>query len=230
MSAAGKPRAPRRAWSEADRELLRRNYADSNTADLARVLGRKPGQVLSMAHALGLRKDRALIAREARKNLQAPGHGFKQHQFKPGQVSPNKGCKGWQAGGRAAQTQFKPGNVPLTWMPVGSYRVNRGDEALERKVNDLPGPNHVRWKPVSRLVWEEANGPVPAGHLVVFKPGRKTTKLEEITLEAVECITKAEHARRNSIHNLPPEFAEVARLRGQLTRAINRKAREGQQP
>jgi len=225
----GKHKTPRFYWSAVDEQLLRQCYATTNTAALARVVGCGPKQVLAKASSMGLHKDRALIAHEARQNMLAPGHGFRLHQFKPGQVPPNKGVKGWLVGGRSVLTQFKRGNKPHTWMPVGSYRINQGGNALERKVNDLPGPNHIRWRPVSRLVWEEANGPVPDGHLVVFKPGRKTLELEHITLDAVECITKAEHARRNSIHNLPPEFAELARLRGQLNRAINRKAKEAEQ-
>lgn len=64
-------------------------------------------------------------------------------------------------------TQFKKGSRPHTWLPIGSVRVVPGGSAhttwiLEKKVNDLPGPNHVRWHPVHRLVWEAANGPVPA--------------------------------------------------------------------
>jgi hypothetical protein len=124
-----------------------------------------------------------------------------------------------------AQTQFKDGSRPHTWVPVGSYRIN-GDGYLDRKVNDLPGPNTVRWKPVHRLVWSDAHGPVPEGCTVVFKPGRRTTVLELITVDAVECITRAELMARNSIHNLPPALVEIHQLRGTLKRAINRKAKE----
>ena len=79
-----------------------------------------------------------------------------------------------------------------------------------------------------RLVWMAANGPLPAGHIVVFKPGRRTTELEAITLDAVELISRAENMRRNSVHQLPPELARLVQLRGVLIKTINRKAKEAE--
>ena len=100
------------------------------------------------------------------------------------------------------------------------------DGQLQRKVNDNPGNNTDRWKPVSRLVWEAANGPVPPGHLVVFRPGCSTTNPALITLDTVELITRSEHARRNSWTRLPPELREITRLRATLTRFTNQRAKE----
>lgn len=126
------------------------------------------------------------------------------------------------------KTQFKRGTVPHTWVPVGSVRVVEG--VLERKFSNVPGAPHLRWRPVARLVWEGAHGPVPAGHVVAFKPGMHTTELDLITLDRVELLSRAELVRRNSIHHWPPELADVARLRGSLKRAINRKMKEEQEP
>lgn len=216
----------RRYWTDEDVAVLRATYARCNTANIARTLGREPAHIHAKAQALGLKKSRELIAAEALANSQAPGHGFKLHQFRKGQMPLNKGVKGWDSGGRSHATRFKAGERPHTWMPIGSYRLNKGDGNLERKVNDLPGANHIRWKPVHRLVWEAVHGPVPDGQRVVFKPGRHSVQLELITLDAVELVDMAELMRRNSVHRLPPEFAELARLRGLLVRAINRKAKE----
>jgi hypothetical protein len=217
---------PRRLFSDAEKELMRRNYANSLTSDLAKVLGIPEKKVHSLAKRLGLKKSHEIKSELARVNMANPDHPGRACQFKPGSVPSNKGKKmppGWSPGAMS-QTQFKKGMKPHTWVPVGSYRIN-GEGYLDRKVNDLPGPNHIRWHPVHRLVWEEVHGPVPAGHLVVFKPGRRTAKLEEITLDAVECIDRTELMRRNTIHNNPPELADLMRLRGVLTRAINRKSK-----
>jgi hypothetical protein len=54
----------------------------------------------------------------------------------------------------------------------------------------------------------------------------KTTKLEEITLDRLECITHAELMKRNSIYNHPPEVIELMRLRGVLNRVINKRSKE----
>ena len=225
----------RKVFSEAEIELVRRNYADSSTADLATVCGCSEEQIFSLAKRLGLKKDKAYLKRTFGAALAKAGE---KHRFQKGQVPPNKGMKmpeGW-CPGNMARTQFKPGSQPVGTMPVGSHRINYGNRkratrpSLEFKFSDEPGPYTNRWIPVTRKVWIEANGPVPPGHVVAFKPGRYSVRVEDITLDALECITNAENVRRNSIQNLPPELAQVHRLRGVLTRAINRKTREADGP
>lgn len=214
----------KRWWTDIEVELLTRNYADSRTEDLATVLGRPVKYVLAKANALGLRKSRELIAQISREKMADPAHGGRTTQFQKGIVPQNKGKKmppGW-APGRMAQTQFAKGSRPHTWVPVGSYTVNP-DGHLEQKVNDDPGARHVRWKPVHRLVWEAAHGPVPAGHAVVFKPGRFSAVLEHITLDAVELVTRAELMRRNTIHRYPTELKQLIHLKGALKAQITRR-------
>ena len=81
---------------------------------------------------------------------------------------------------------------------------------------------------VHRMVWEAAHGPVPEGHLVVFRPGQRTSVLGEITLERLDCITRAENCRRNSSHRHGPELQRLAQLRGCITRQINARLRKRQ--
>ena len=114
-------------------------------------------------------------------------------------------------------------------MPVGSYRVvtnKTGAMHLEQKTSEAKGANHMRWTPVSRLVWMAANGPVPAGSVVVFKPGMRTLVLEEITLDRVECITRKENAARNHPNRSNPEMAKLIQLKGAITRQVNRIQKE----
>jgi hypothetical protein len=87
-------------------------------------------------------------------------------RFAPGQVPHNKGKKKWWEGGE--ETQFKKGNRPWNWRPVGSERINAYGYA-EVKVR-----NPKKWKAKHILVWEEANGKVPKGHVVIFADGDKT--------------------------------------------------------
>lgn len=225
-----KRRTQRQRWSEADVELLRRNYADSATSDLAIALGRPVERVLAKANSLGLRKSRELIAELARERSMRIDHGGRATRFVKGQAPANKGVKrpeGWSPG-RMAETQFKPGTKPKTWVPVGSLRIKDG--YLERKVTDLPGSPSLRWHGVHRIVWEEANGPTPQGHVVVFKPGHHTTQLELITLEVVELVSRSELMRRNTRHNYGPEINGVITARACLTRAINKRSKEGETP
>lgn len=66
---------------------------------------------------------------------------------------------------------------------------------------------------------------MPPGHAVVFLPGRRTTELERITLDAIELVTRAELMKRNTLHRLPPEVVDLCRLRGRLLAKIKRMER-----
>lgn len=229
MSRSTNKRPPRKYWTEVECELLRRHYADTPTADLAKVLGRRESRILAKANAMGLFKTPEYLANTARERMARLTHGGRATQIKPGQEPWNKGKKGatgTQPGCRA--TQFKPGSRPATWVPIGSHTINT-DGYLDRKVSDEPkAPRNVRWHPVHRLVWEAANGPVPAGHLVVFKQGMFSNLLEEITLDRLELVTRAENMRRNSVHRYGSEIASVYQLRGAINRQIRQKTQEQQ--
>lgn len=219
----------RHRWTPLEEEMLRHHYADSLTVDLARVLGIPIKRVLAKANAMGLHKTVELVAETARERTSRPDHGSHATRFKPGAAPVNKGLKhppGWSPG-RMAEGQFKPGSKPHTWVPVGSLRITEGQ--LQRKCNDDPGPSSVRWIPVTRLVWEAAHGPIPAGHAVVFRPGRATTVEAEITPDALECLSRAELMQRNTVHRYGPEIAYISLLRGAIRRQINQQTQQTQQ-
>lgn len=223
----------RKRWSQSDLVLLRENYADSRTDDLALALGRTVGQVYQRAAALGLKKSAAYLASVDAGRIQRG----KQHprmvasQFKRGQPAWNKGVKGVVGVQPACRaTQFKPGrpaHEARNYVPIGSLRICK-DGYLERKVTDDPGVYPARrWTAEHRLVWERANGPVPAGRVVVFKPGQKTTDADAITVDRLECITRRDLMLRNSVHtNYPPEVARLVQLRGAINRQINKREKE----
>lgn len=217
----------RRLWLPEQEALLRAEYASTPTAELAPRIGMTVKQCHRKAVMLGIRKDRDVIVQMAR-DRSGPDHPSRQHTFKPGHVPANKGKRmpeGW-APGRMAETQFKRGHKPFTWMPVGTQVVN-ADGYLDEKVADGTGPRHKFWKPVHRLVWERANGPIPHGHVVAFKPGRKTTDPALITADALELLTLADNMRRNSFRaHWPPELQALVTARACLTRAIRKKTRE----
>lgn len=80
-------------------------------------------------------------------------------RFTKGSIPYNKGLKGiggWEP------TQFKKGNRPVNYLPIGSERVN-GDDYIDIKIED---PN--KWKGKHILIWEQHNGAVPKGHVVIF--------------------------------------------------------------
>lgn len=219
-------------WTDSELELLRSNFSDSRTDDLARALGRSYSTVAQKAAKLGLHKSEAYLnSPDAHRLDGLKGMGTRFHA---GQESWNKGKPGscgLHENSRAHH--YKPGNVSgraaQLVQPIGSLRINT-DGCLDRKVSELPGPNNLRWHPVHRLVWEAAHGKVPEGHVVCFRPGKKTTDIDKITVDVLELLTRAENMRRNSVHSrYPPELARLVQLRGALSRQINRKAKEAEQ-
>jgi hypothetical protein len=205
-------------YTPEDEFIVRKLYPRTSNAELAEILGRTPRNVGQFARKLGLKKSAAYIERAR------PG------QFDKGQTPMNKGLRrpGW-APGRMAATQFKqgrPASDARNYVPIGSLRVTK-DGYLERKVTDDPTVYPARrWVAVHRLVWEAAHGAIPAGHVAVFKAGRRTTDVERITADAVELVTRAELMRRNTVHRLPPELCEVIQLTGALKRKINNRSKD----
>lgn len=216
----------RRCWTPEEVVHLRLWFADHRTIDVARALGRPYTSVAQKAAALGLAKSKGYLNGSCSGRLDGVrGMGTR---FQPGMQPWNKG-QSYQAGGRSAETRFKPGRAPQearNYVPIGTLRINR-DGYLERKVTDDQTLAPVRrWTAVHRLVWIDAHGPIPDGHAVCFKSGRRTTELEEITPDALELVTRAELMRRNTFHRYGKDVARLVQLRGAITRQINKRAKD----
>ena len=207
-------------WNPDAERTLRQLYPDHAAKDVAVAIGCSVEVVWRKAHALGLSKSLAWRQKEARR-LADTGAAYR---FPPKLVPWNKGTH-YTAGGRSAETRFKPGrpaHEARNYLPIGSVRITK-DGYAERKVTDDPRLAPARrWVAVHRQVWEAGHGPVPRGHAVVFREGQRTTCIEDITLDRVELVTRAELMRRNSYHtNYPPELRTLVQLRGALNRKIN---------
>lgn len=93
-------------------------------------------------------------------------------RFKKGDAPANKGKKispGLYEKIRA--TMFQKGNVPENRLEVGEY-THTTEGYLIQKVKEQ-GTQRERFEFVHRKVWEEHNGPVPAGKMVSFLDGNK---------------------------------------------------------
>jgi hypothetical protein len=128
----------------------------------------------------------------------------------------NAGREPWNKGKQGVRTgSFEVGHKRNS-LPIGSERFESRRGYLLRKVSDT-GNQYRDWIGVHVLVWVELHGPVPAGHVVVFKDGNRS----RIVDENLECISRAELIARNRGQYLPADLKEVVRLKQTLMRRIN---------
>ncbi|QQB52931.1 HNH endonuclease [Delftia acidovorans] len=230
MSAKKQKRA---IWNDQLTSQLYILYPDMPTEQVAQILGCSMSAIYRQAVALGIKKSQAFNESEHSGRIQRGRNDPRMvaTQFQPGLTPWNKGVPGstgHHENTRATQFKTRRPEEARNYLPIGSLRVTR-DGLLERKMTDdraiVPAR---RWTGVHRLVWEAANGPVPEGHIVVFRPGQRTTQEAEITIDRLECISRAENARRNHPARKSPELAKLVQLKGAITRQVNRIAKESQ--
>jgi HNH endonuclease len=205
----------RRAWRDWELDCLRTLYPTTPTKTLSHTLSRSESSIYGKAATLGLRKSAEYLDGPDACRLRRGDPVGAAFRFRPGHIPANKGLRrpGWSRG-RMAETQFKPGNKPHTWKPIGSTRFSK-EGYLQRKVSDTGYPPRD-WVGVHVLMWEEEHGPVPEGHAVAFKDRHKAN----ICPGNLELVSRAELMRRNTIHNYPPELAGVIRLSASLKRKL----------
>jgi len=212
----------RRPWTDAEIALLRATYPHTETRKVAELVGHPLKSTYQKARLLKLGKSAAFFASDASGRIKHGATKGAGTRFGKGQAPWNKGTH-FEAGGKSVLTRFPPGIIPHNYAPIGSLRVTTVGY-LQRKVTDTGYPP-ADWVSVHKLVWQAAHGPVPEGHVVAFKPGRRTTVEEEITLDALELVSKQDLMARNTVQNLPPELRDTVRALSTLRRVINNRSK-----
>lgn len=223
----------KKTWTPAEDAILRARVPQERTQDVAASLGRSVSSTYQRARILGIKKSAEYLASPAA--CRTNGRQGMGTRFEKGHVPANKGIAhrpGW-APGRMAVNQFKPGVragiAAKNWMPIGT--INLVDGYLRIKVREaLPGEaygygNTRVWPLLQRHVWQQAHGPVPSNHVIVFRDGNT----QNCDLSNLECISRPELMKRNSLHNLPKPIAQAYQLIGALNRQIRKRARDGQE-
>lgn len=209
-----KPAAPRTDWTPERDQVVLDDYPHEPTAALAARLGVTLDALYTQARRLGVQKTQAYLNSPAGGRLNGQtGIGTR---YQAGGTPWSKGRKGLRNG---STSWFRPGQRPANYMPVGATRMQAGYQW--RKVRDGSWPK--AWQPEHHIVWQQAHGPVPAGHVLCFRDKDRTN----FTLENLELLSKQEWLGRITLHNYPLELVRVMQVRGLLTRAINRRVKNG---
>lgn len=175
-------------WNAEEIEYLRQHYPNHPQKELLEMFNEH------FNVAIG---DKQLVGALKRYNITSGRTG----RFEKDQPAWNKNMKGVNFGGEnGKKTQFKAGNKPLNYRPVGSERINV-DGYIEVKVAD---PN--KWKLKQRVVWEEANGPIPKGHAILFGDGNSLN----VSIDNLILVSRKQLATLNK-HNLIQDHVELTK-------------------
>ena len=210
--------APKTAWTADMVEVVLARFPHEKTSRLASDLGVSVFATCNKAYALKLRKTPEFLASADAGRLIKGSNVGMDGRFKAGHTPANKGVKGISHPGMIP-TQFKPGRTPHNWLPIGSERLSK-EGYLQRKMTDTGYPPRY-WVSVHTLLWREHHGDVPDGHVIVFKDCNKKI----IEIGNLECVSRTDMMRRNSLHNYPKEIVQVIHLRGAINKKINRRAK-----
>jgi hypothetical protein len=167
-------------------EWLKDNITGCHFKDLTDMFNKRFGMSLKVSTMVSLTDRNGLHnGIDARFNT-AMINGGVPYRFPKGHIPANKGTHngGWEP------TQFKKGNRPVNYRPVGSERVNVEDY-VEIKVAD---PKTWNYKHV--FIWEEHNGPVPKGHNIIFGDGNR----RNFDINNLIIVSKGQMATLNHKH------------------------------
>lgn len=191
-----------RVWTPEMLEFLRDDCWKKSAIDAAELVNGRFGVTVSEQQV-----------RSARQNHRIKS-GLTGH-FPKGHIPFNKGMKGMRV---SPATEFKKGQMPVNFKPVGSERVDK-DGYIIVKVK-----NPKTWKMKHVVVWEQKNGKVPAGHAVVFADGNR----QNCDINNLLLVSRAQLVRMNQsgLFSGVPEVTRTGAVIAELMTVIGQKARE----
>jgi len=202
-----------RQWTKEENDMMHAFYPDNTMETMKAMLGRSESSIYGHADLLGISKSKEYLDSPKACRLRRGDNIGKAYRFPKGHVPVNKGVKGINYEGMKP-TQFKKGTKPPNHRPVGFIRLSR-DGYYEMKMAE----GMQQFKLLHRVIWERCNGAIPKGQICIFIDGN--TRNLEVTNLAL--LTKMQNMKRNSLHSLPKELAELIQLRGALNRQLNKR-------
>lgn len=144
--------------------------------------------------------------------------------YKKGLIPINKGLKiteymTSEQINKVKKTQFKKGQPPQNTLydfAISKRKDKRGAIYLHIRVRLSV------WMPLQRYIWEQAHGPIPKAHKIIFKDRNALN----CNLDNLEMVSNAELLNRNSAHRFGPEIFKIIQLRGALNRQINKRLKQ----
>jgi hypothetical protein len=183
----GTPKGPSRTFPKEVYDFIFENNRGKTAVEITNLVNEKFRTNYKLAQIKTFRKNHSLIS------------GL-TGQFLKGNIPQNKGLKGWYNPG-CEKGWFKKGHHALNKAELGTEVVNKfGYHRVK-----IGEPNV--WKFKHLLVWEEHNGKVPKGCLIIFADGNK----DNCDISNLRCITQTENVIMNR-YDLRAESAELTEI------------------
>jgi hypothetical protein len=192
-------------------DIIRQRYPFEPTRKIADDLGVSESLVYNRAWSMGIKKDPVYL-----RSTQFPlGYlGGKATQFQKGQIPPNKGQKmSKDVYEKAKPTMFKKGSKPMNTQPIGTIHQRKDTGGKMYQYIKLSDSN---WQLLNRYTWEQHNGPIPKGLIVVYKDGNYLNN----DINNLMLLTKKENMARNTIQRFPTELQSLIKLNCKLNKKI----------
>ena len=172
-------------FTKAEQDFIAEHYKGILTADLTDMLNKEFGTDYKPSQLRSYKKNRHMSS-GVDGTFRAEGRRYK---LPKGTRIPGSE-KGW----------FKKGQMPHNHMEVGA-QVFTFDGYIKVKIAE---PNY--WEFLHKLIWQEANGPIPPDHNIIFLDGNK----QNCSLENLYCLPRDEYGALQKLRSENPEITLTA--------------------
>ena len=138
--------------------------------------------------------------------------------FEKGHTPFNKGRKGQHYSG-CEKTWFKEGHLPAKHRECGSERIDKDGYVLVKVAEPK------RWELKHRVVWEQHNGHIPKGSVIIFLDGDK----RNFDIGNLRIVSRADLARinQNQLFTDNAEANDTAIVLAKLMTAVGEAKKKG---
>lgn len=204
----------RRQWTDEEWQYVRDNYANKSSQEIADHLKRSRTSIYMAAQILEIKKSAEYIKISLEREAEKLKQISQDTRFKKGHEPQNKGQKmSKDLYQKVKFTFFKSGHEPHNTKFDGYERICSKDGYVYMRVNK------GKFVLKHRKVWEDVNGPIPKGHIIIFKDGNKLN----CDINNLSMITMKENMERNRITKYPEELQKLIKLNNKLKTKLHEK-------